>query len=68
MTKKLADALRRDDAAEAAGMPADDRRTCWTHQTWAEECEERHVPLTAGRALAEALEADRIRDRRTTSD
>ncbi|MBB4920903.1 hypothetical protein [Streptosporangium saharense] len=34
----LAEALRRDDLAEEAGMHANDRVTCWTHQCWAEEC------------------------------
>ncbi|GAA2841039.1 hypothetical protein RMN57_17205 [Kitasatospora sp. CM 4170] len=34
MDQKLAAALVEDDA----GMHADDRRTCWTHQCWAEDC------------------------------
>ncbi|WP_275558519.1 hypothetical protein [Streptomyces sp. 5-6(2022)] len=62
MDKKLAAALRRDDAREAAGMHADDRDTCHTHQCWATECEDQHRRPTAGRLLAEARELDRIRN------
>ncbi|MFI5867742.1 hypothetical protein [Streptomyces sp. NPDC051546] len=40
MNQKLADAIQRDNAAEEAGMHADDRKTCWTHQTWAADCAE----------------------------
>ncbi|OMI34399.1 hypothetical protein [Streptomyces sparsogenes] len=61
MNKRLAAALRRDDAREAAGMHADERETCHTHQCWATECEDRHQRPTAGRLLAEARELDRIR-------
>ncbi|TBO57035.1 hypothetical protein EYS09_24830 [Streptomyces kasugaensis] len=59
MTKKLAAALARDDRLEDAGMHADDRQTCWTHQSWAEDCEDRHARPTAGRLLAEAREIER---------
>ncbi|MEV7935267.1 hypothetical protein AB0O82_03910 [Kitasatospora sp. NPDC088264] len=38
MDPNLAAALAEDDDAEDAGMHADDRRTCWTHQYWAEDC------------------------------
>ncbi|TVL89766.1 hypothetical protein [Streptomyces sp. SAJ15] len=61
MNKKLAAALARDDAREEAGMHADDRETCWTHQCWATECENQHRRPTAGQLLAEARELDRIR-------
>lgn len=61
MNKKLAAAIQRDNEREDAGMPADDRVTCWDHQSWAADCEERHAPLPAGRALASVLELDRIR-------
>lgn len=61
MDKKLAAALKRDDAREAAGMHADDRETCYTHQCWATECEGKHLQVTAGRLHAEAMEIDRIR-------
>ncbi|WP_445520454.1 hypothetical protein [Streptomyces sp. NEAU-174] len=61
MDKKLAAALKRDDQREAAGMHADDRDTCHTHQCWASECENRHRRPTAGRLLAEAVEINRIR-------
>lgn len=37
MNQKLA-ALAREDELEDAGMHADDRTTCWTHQCWAEDC------------------------------
>lgn len=63
MNKKLREALARDDAREDAGMHADDRATCHTHQSWSEDCEGRHQRPTAGRILAEALEIDRIRAR-----
>ncbi|GAA2838489.1 hypothetical protein RMN57_13165 [Kitasatospora sp. CM 4170] len=36
--EELAAALAEDDAAEDAGMHGDDRRTCHTHQCWAEDC------------------------------
>ncbi|MEU5421106.1 hypothetical protein [Streptomyces sp. NPDC020667] len=61
MNKKLAAAIARDDRLEDAGMHADDRQTCYRHRSWADECADRHAPLTAGRVLAEALEIDRIR-------
>ncbi|MFE9003110.1 hypothetical protein ACFYOY_13355 [Streptomyces sp. NPDC007875] len=61
MNKKLADALKRDDQREAAGMHADDRDTCYTHQCWATECENQHRRPTAGRLLAEARELEGIR-------
>lgn len=38
MDRRLSDAIKRDNEQEDAGMHADDRETCWTHQTWAEEC------------------------------
>jgi hypothetical protein len=31
-------AIERDDALEDAGMHADDRQTCWTHQSWSKDC------------------------------
>lgn len=37
---RLAAALAADDAAEDAGMHADDRTTCYTHQSWAKDCSE----------------------------
>ncbi|MGA5442205.1 hypothetical protein ACPCKW_22165 [Streptomyces griseoincarnatus] len=61
--KRLTAAIERDDRLEEAGMHADDRVTCWAHQAWAADCADRHVPLTAGRVLAEVLESDRIRYR-----
>ncbi|MER0477071.1 hypothetical protein ABR737_01630 [Streptomyces sp. Edi2] len=61
MSKELAAAIERDDLLEGAGMHPDDRKTCWTHQTWAADCEDRHMRPTAGRLLAEALELERIR-------
>lgn len=63
MNKKLAAALARDDAREDAGMHANDRQTCHTHQAWATDCEDSHLQPTAGRILAEANELDRIRRR-----
>ncbi|MFD8790656.1 hypothetical protein [Streptomyces vinaceus] len=39
MNKKLAAAIQRDNELEAAGMHGDDRKTCWTHQSWAADCE-----------------------------
>ncbi|MEV6141905.1 hypothetical protein [Streptomyces sp. NPDC051992] len=43
MNKKLAAAIQRDNELEDAGMHGDDRRTCWTHQSWAEDCEDAHT-------------------------
>ncbi|WP_331726504.1 hypothetical protein [Streptomyces sp. NBC_00280] len=63
MSRDLAAVLVRDDRLEDAGLHADDRVTCYAHQTWAQDCADRHTPLTAGRQLAEALEIDRIRAR-----
>jgi hypothetical protein len=37
-------ALARDDLMEDQGMHPDDRGTCWTHQSWAEDCAEMHRP------------------------
>ncbi|MFC9240897.1 hypothetical protein ACFTZK_31230 [Streptomyces decoyicus] len=53
ISKKLAAALKRDDEREDAGMHADDRVTCYSHQSWAEDCEGRHLKPTAGSLLAE---------------
>lgn len=63
VNKRLAAALARDDRREDAGMHADDRATCHTHQTWAETCEDQHARPTAGQLLAEAAELRRIRGR-----
>ncbi|MFB6517813.1 hypothetical protein [Streptomyces sp. NPDC056401] len=40
MDKKLAAAIQRDNDLEDAGMHGDDRQTCWTHQSWAEDCQD----------------------------
>ncbi|MFJ1864080.1 hypothetical protein ACIOD1_05565 [Streptomyces sp. NPDC088097] len=40
MNKKLAAAIQRDNELEDAGMHGDDRKTCWTHQCWAEDCQD----------------------------
>lgn len=63
MSKKLDAAIERDNQREDAGMHADDRQTCYTHQSWAADCEDTHLRPTAGRLLAEANELDRIRRR-----
>ncbi|MGW0868773.1 hypothetical protein [Streptomyces sp. NPDC002611] len=60
MTNSLARVIAREDALEAAGMQADERTTCYTHQTWAVECADQHLLLTAGRVLAALREVDRI--------
>lgn len=65
MTKKLTAALARDDQREAAGMHGDDRDTCHTHQTWADQCDSRHQPVNAGTLLAEQRQIDRTRASRT---
>lgn len=44
MDKKLAAAIERNNQREDAGMHADDRDTCWTHQTWASDCDDLHTP------------------------
>lgn len=51
MNKKLTDAIDRDNELEDRGMHGDDRRTCWTHQSWAEDCEDLHpaYPEAGGR-------------------
>ncbi|MFD3578022.1 hypothetical protein [Streptomyces sp. NPDC058644] len=38
MSELLAEAIERDNRLEAAGMHGDERRTCWTHLCWADEC------------------------------
>ena len=63
MNKKLAAAIERDNQREDAGMHADDRQTCYPHQSWAADCEDQHRTPTAGQLLAEANELDRIRRR-----
>lgn len=63
MSKRLAAALARDDKREAAGMHPDERATCYTHQTWAENCQDGHRRPTAEQLLAEANEISRIRTR-----
>jgi hypothetical protein len=44
--RDLAAALAADDAAEDRGMHADDRRTCWQCQSWADHA---HHPATNAR-------------------
>lgn len=61
MDKKLAAALKRDDDLEDAGMHADDRKTCHTHQCWATDCENQHRRPTAGQMHAANMEINRIR-------
>lgn len=41
MDKKLAEALAKEDKAEDAGMDPDERTTCYTHQSWATDCEDK---------------------------
>jgi hypothetical protein len=54
----LAAALARDNRAEDNGMPTDQRRTCWPHQCWAEECAD-HLMHTDPAAF-EAQQRSRI--------
>jgi hypothetical protein len=49
MNKKLAEAIERDNQLEDAGMHGDDRKTCHTHQTWAEDCDDDHTPRPTGK-------------------
>lgn len=67
MTSRLARTIAREDALEDAGMHADERITCYTHQAWAVECADQHLPLTAGRVLTALREADRARWRAARS-
>ncbi|MER6230657.1 MULTISPECIES: hypothetical protein [Streptomyces] len=43
LSQRLYTAIERDNQREAAGMHADDRTTCWTHQSWAEDCKDQHT-------------------------
>lgn len=43
LSQKLYDAIERDNQREEAGMHADDRTTCWPHQSRAEDCEDQHT-------------------------
>ena len=61
MNKKLAAAIDRDNKREDAGMHADDRQTCYQHQTWASDCEGTHRTPTAGQLLTEVNEIQRRR-------
>ncbi|MCY0924812.1 hypothetical protein OTB20_00975 [Streptomyces sp. H27-H1] len=40
MNKKLAAAIQRDNELEDAGLHGDDRKTCWSHQSWSEDCQD----------------------------
>lgn len=42
LSKKLYNAIERDNQREDAGMHSDDRQTCWSHQSWAEDCDDQH--------------------------
>jgi hypothetical protein len=42
LSQKLYDAIQRDNQKEDAGMHGDDRQTCWTHQSWADDCDDNH--------------------------
>ncbi|MEE1812608.1 hypothetical protein [Streptomyces sp. BE133] len=42
LSQKLYNAIERDNQREEAGMHADDRTTCWPHQSWADDCEDQH--------------------------
>ncbi|MFI9331973.1 hypothetical protein ACIGZJ_31080 [Kitasatospora sp. NPDC052868] len=63
-SKKLTAALVRDDRREDAGMHADDRSTCHTHQSWAPDCAPRHGAVTADSLLAEQRAVEQARARR----
>jgi hypothetical protein len=43
LSQKVYDAIERDNRREAAGMHADDRTTCWAHQSMADDCEDQHT-------------------------
>lgn len=42
LSQNLYKAIERDNEREGAGMHADDRKTCWSHQSWAEDCDDQH--------------------------
>ncbi|MEU0625001.1 hypothetical protein ABZ329_29590 [Streptomyces rubiginosohelvolus] len=44
LSKKLYSAIERDNQREDAGMHSDDRQTCWSHQSWSEDCDDQHNP------------------------
>ncbi|MEV8638798.1 hypothetical protein AB0395_44800 [Streptosporangium sp. NPDC051023] len=48
--EQLAAAIEHDNAREATGMHGDDRRTCWTHQGWASDCENDPLHTSPGAA------------------
>jgi hypothetical protein len=48
--------LEADDAAEERGMHSDDRKTCWTHKDYVENCggdqiehRDTYYPITLGK-------------------
>ncbi len=48
--RDVASTLRLDDVLEELGMHADDRRTCWRCQSWADHA---HDQLTGARITAQ---------------
>ncbi|MGW1814117.1 hypothetical protein ACWCQM_11225 [Streptomyces sp. NPDC002125] len=43
LSQELYTAIERDNKREEGGMHADDRTTCWRHQSWADGCKDQHT-------------------------
>ncbi|MFZ3476036.1 hypothetical protein ACODT4_44400 [Streptomyces sp. 2.9] len=63
--RKLANAIERENQAEAVGsLSAADRTTCYPHQSRSESCATQHTPNGTGRGMDERLDLDYIRGNR----
>ncbi|MEU8828835.1 hypothetical protein [Streptomyces sp. NPDC048636] len=64
--RKLANAIERENKAEVLdGLSADNRTTCYPHQSWTEDCTAQHSPGGTGRGMDESLDLDYIRGTRS---
>ncbi|WP_328765400.1 MULTISPECIES: hypothetical protein [unclassified Streptomyces] len=64
--RKLANALHREDQAEAGGsLPADERTTCHPHQSWTGDCADQHTAGDLGHGVDERVDLDYLRGNHT---
>ncbi|MGW8679617.1 hypothetical protein ACWGNN_00860 [Streptomyces sp. NPDC055817] len=58
LSDDLSNALAADNRAEEAGMHPDERKTCWTHQCWADDCADHPMHTDPhGSVIRQALRA-----------
>ncbi|MGI5532509.1 hypothetical protein ACQEVX_35610 [Streptomyces syringium] len=60
--RKLANALHREAQEEAVGaLAADDKSTCYPHQSWTGDCADQHAPGGISRGIDERADLGYLR-------